>query len=242
MPPWTWMGWAMSWTTSPSGAGGSSASRFSATVRPVTVRQSPCSRPASSSSRITTGTPPIRSRSAMWYLPWGLVSARWGTRAATRVEVVEGQFDPGLVGDGQQMEHGIGRPAEGHGDGDGVLERLLGHDLAGPDAGFEQRHHGLARREGGVVAPPVDGRRRRASRQRHAQRLGHRRHGVGGEHPGARSLGRAGVVLDEAQLLVGEGVDRVRAHRLEHRGDVEGPVARPDPGGSTRRRGRRWAG
>ena len=39
-----------------------------------------------------------------------------------------------------------------------------------------------------------------------------------------------GVVLDEAQLLVGEGVHGVGPDRLEHRGDVEGLVARPDPG------------
>ena len=32
------------------------------------------------------------------------------------------------------------------------------------------------------------------------------------------------------QLLVGEGADGVGAHRLEDRGDVEGPVARPGPG------------
>ena len=25
----------------------------------------------------------MRSMSAMWYCPWGLVSAKWGTRAAT---------------------------------------------------------------------------------------------------------------------------------------------------------------
>ncbi len=72
--------------TDPSGAGGSMAARFSATVFPVTVRQSPCSRPASSRCFITTGTPPMRSTSAMWYLPPGLVSAMWGTRAATRLK------------------------------------------------------------------------------------------------------------------------------------------------------------
>ena len=59
-------------------SGGSMAARFSATVLPVTVRQSPWSSPASSSSFITTGTPPMRSRSVMWYLPWGLVSAMCG--------------------------------------------------------------------------------------------------------------------------------------------------------------------
>ena len=35
---------------------------------------------------MTTGTPPISSTSAMWYLPCGLVSAMCGTRAATRLK------------------------------------------------------------------------------------------------------------------------------------------------------------
>ncbi len=86
MPPMAWMGRSSGWITSPSGAGGSMSARFSAMVRPVTVRQSPCSRPASSRWRITTGTPPMRSTSVMWYLPAGLVSAMWGTRAATRLK------------------------------------------------------------------------------------------------------------------------------------------------------------
>ena len=72
MPPTSWIGSVSGWTTEPSGAGGSTAARFSATVFPVTVRQSPWSRPASSRWRITTGTPPMRSTSAMWYWPAGL--------------------------------------------------------------------------------------------------------------------------------------------------------------------------
>ena len=32
---------------------------------------------------MTTGTPPMRSMSAMWYLPWGFVSAMWGTAGGT---------------------------------------------------------------------------------------------------------------------------------------------------------------
>ena len=54
------------------------------------------------------------------------------------VEVVELELDLGLVGDGQQVQHGVGRAAERHHDGDGVLERLLGHDVAGPDAQPQQ--------------------------------------------------------------------------------------------------------
>ena len=60
--------------------------RFSAIVFPVTVRQSPCSRPASSSAFITTGTPPILSTSFITWLPNGLTSARCGTLAPTRLK------------------------------------------------------------------------------------------------------------------------------------------------------------
>ena len=35
---------------------------------------------------MTTGTPPMRSMSLMWYFPPGLVSAMCGTRAATRLK------------------------------------------------------------------------------------------------------------------------------------------------------------
>ena len=55
-------------------------------VRPVTVMTSPCRSPASSRCFITTGTPPTRSRSVMWNLPPGFMSAMWGTRAATRLK------------------------------------------------------------------------------------------------------------------------------------------------------------
>ena len=131
MPPWAWIGSVSGVDHLAVGGGRAEGGRGSRPWSgPVTVRQSPCSSPASSSSAITTGTPPIRSRSAMWYLPWGLMSARWGTRAADPVEVVERQLHPGLVGDGQQVQDGVGRAAEGHDHGDGVLERLLGHDLS----------------------------------------------------------------------------------------------------------------
>ena len=36
-----------------------------------------------------------RSMSVMWYLPWGLVSAMWGTRGRDPVEVVEVEVDAG---------------------------------------------------------------------------------------------------------------------------------------------------
>ena len=47
------------------------------------------------------------------------------------------QFDPGGVGDGQQMQHGVGGTAEGDDHGDGVFKGLFGEDVAGAQAGFE---------------------------------------------------------------------------------------------------------
>ena len=72
------------------------------------------------------------------------------------VEVVELELDAGLVGDGQQVEHGVGRAAERRGDGDGVLERLLGHDLPRRDAEAEHVDDGLA---GAARRRPRGGRR-----------------------------------------------------------------------------------
>jgi hypothetical protein len=60
------------------------SSRFSAMVRPVTVRTSPSMSPSSSSARSTTGTPPMRSRSTMWYLPNGFRSPMCGVRRLIR--------------------------------------------------------------------------------------------------------------------------------------------------------------
>ena len=84
MPPVASRGWERERTTSPSGPGIDSAARFSASVLPVTVKQSPCSRPASSSIFITRGTPPTRSRSNIRYSPKGFRLATSGVRSLMR--------------------------------------------------------------------------------------------------------------------------------------------------------------
>ena len=99
-------------------------------VLPLTVSTSPFSSPFSRRCCKTTGTPPIRSRSLMWYLPCGLVSAMCGTRLAIRLKSSSSSRHARLVGDGEQVQDGVGRAAERHDDGDGVLERGLGHDLS----------------------------------------------------------------------------------------------------------------
>ena len=244
MPPSAWIGLdeGRGRQSRPEPAGRVSA-RFSAIVLPVTVRQSPLSRPSLEQlPAARPATPPIRSRSVMWYLPCGFMSARCGTRRPMRAKSSRLQLDTGLVRDREQVEHGVGRAAEGHHRRDGVLEGLLGHDLARPDALFEQAHHRHAARVGEVVAPAVDRRRRRPGRKRHAERLGHRGHRVGGEHAGAGAFGRARVALDRQQLRVVDRARGERPDRLEDRDDVERATAELARAGSCRRRRRPSAG
>ena len=132
-PPMSWMGSSKRWMTSPSGAGAPISSMFSPTVRPVTVISSRCNKPSSASIAMTTGIPPTRSMSNMWYLPVGLGVGQVGHLGGDPVEVLQLQVDPGLVGDRQQVQHGVGGSTEGVDHRDGVEERPLGEDVAGSD-------------------------------------------------------------------------------------------------------------
>ena len=75
------------------------------------------------------------------------------------VEVVEAQIDARFVGDGQEVQHRVCRAAERHRDRDRVLECRLRHDLARPDAEFEQAHDGLTALERVFVAAHINRRR-----------------------------------------------------------------------------------
>ena len=168
---------------------------------------------------------------------------RCGARGPpTRLKSSRVELDACLVGDGQEMEHGVGRAAEGHDDGDGVLEGLLGHDLrgAGCRAPAARRRPGPTRRRS-----PRGGGRRPAARP-----------SPGSDMPMASATDAmvlavnipahdpavgTGVVLDERELLVAERPGGVGADGLEDAHDVEGlGSGRPGScrGGSTRRRGR----
>ena len=74
------------------------------------------------------------------------------------VEVVEVERNPGLVGKGEQVQHCVGRPAEGRRHGDRILERLLGHDLARGDAEPQLFDDGGAGAFGISLPTVVDGR------------------------------------------------------------------------------------
>ena len=241
-PPTACSGSVSGWTTAPSGRGGSMASRFSATVLPVTVRQSPWSRPASRSSRITTGTPPMRSTSAMWYLPCGLVSAMCGTRAAIRLKSSSSRSTRASAAMASRCSTALVEPPRAIVTAMAFSNASLVRICRARMPFSSSPMIGPARLVGEVVAPAVDGRRRRAAGQRHADGLGDRRHRVRGEHAGAGALGGAGVALDGEQLGVVDRAGGVRTDRLEHADDVERLAVVLARAGSSRRRGRPPAG
>ena len=79
MPPPVESGLFTALRISPSGSGGVMSAKFSAIVFPVTVKQSPCNKPASSKARRITGIPPTLSTSVITYLPNGFRSPSKGT-------------------------------------------------------------------------------------------------------------------------------------------------------------------
>ena len=160
----------------------------------------------------------------MWYLPCGFMSAMCGTFAPMRLKSSSSSSTPASNAIASRCRTRLVDPPTAITDRDRVLERGLGHDLARPDVRLQKTEHRAAALEREVVAPAVDGRRRRAAGQRHAERLGGRRHRVGGEHPRARALGRTRAHLDLAELVLGERAGGARADRLEHAHDVEGLV------------------
>jgi len=68
--------------------------------------------------------------------------------SADAIEVVEGDVHPCLMGNGQQVQHSVGRSPESHQNSDRILERFPGEDLAGSQVGLEHFHHGLAGTDG----------------------------------------------------------------------------------------------
>ncbi len=188
---------------------------------------------------MTTGTPPIRSMSTMWNLPCGLVSARCGTRAAIRLKSSSSRSTRASLAMARRCSTALVEPPSAMTTAMAFSNASLVMIWRGRMLGSSRLDHRLTRRVGEVVAPPVDRRRRRAAGQRHADRLGHRRHRVGGEHPGTRALGRAGVVLDQATARR-RSARRPRARRPPRtRSRCRAPGRPGDRAGSSRRRGRR---
>ncbi len=114
------------------------------------------------------------------------------------------------------MKGGIGRPAGGGDHRCGVFEGLAGDDGAGPQVGLDELHHLLAGSHAEPVAEFVRGGSAGRIRQRKPDRLGDRRHRIGGELRPTGAGRRARHLLQGLQVLIGHLADRVLADRFEH--------------------------
>ena len=118
--------------------------------------------------------------------------------------------------DGRQVQRSIGRPAGGGNDSRGVFQRASGDDVARPDIGCDQLQDLLAGSGAKRVADFVRCWRPGRIRQRQTDRLGYRRHGVGGELCTACPCRGAGHPLDFIEVSVRYFADRMTAYGLEH--------------------------
>ncbi len=137
------------------------------------------------------------------------------------------EVDAAFIGDGRQVQRGIGRAAGRRNHGSRILERLAGDDVARADVESDQVHDLLA---GGVAeaVPDLVGRGRAGGiRQRQTDGLGHGGHGVGGELGAAGAGRRTGDLLELGEILGRHLADGELADRLEqilhrHRAAPEG--------------------
>ncbi len=136
------------------------------------------------------------------------------------VEAGERIVDAGLAGEGQHMQHGVGRSAHRHVEGDGVVDRLRGDDVAEGDAVVDQLHDRLRGADHQLAALGGDGEDRPVAGQRDPQRLAEAVHRVGGEHPAAAAAGWAAVDLQLLESRVVDGAGGALAHPLEDGDEV----------------------
>ena len=130
---------------------------------------------------------------------------------ADLLDVFDRERHVGFSGDRQQVQEHVGRAAHGIGGGDGVFERLHGHDVAGSKPGFEcgdesvDGRPDLAQDIVVQVAGGIDvGWMRRAHGQHHAHCFGDGADRVCGEHGAAGTTAGHDVGLDTQQLIRGD--------------------------------------
>ena len=140
---------------------------------------------------------------------------------AYALEVVNRPFHFGRVGNGQKVQHGIGRATGGHDHGHGVFNRLAGDDVARLDVLFDGLDQHLGRFLGRVHFLVVRIGHGGGVGQGDAQGLEGRAHGVGRVHAAAGAGAGDGAQLDLVQVFVAHAPGRVLAHGLEHADDVE---------------------
>ena len=151
----------------------------------------------------------------------GSQMAEVGGPGADLIEELQVDGHTGLVGNGQQMQDGIGGAAQRHIAGQCVADGALVDDLAGGDALVDHVHDGHTGVLGQLQALGVDRRDGTVAGQGNADGLAQAVHAVGGVHAGAAAAAGAAVAGAVFQLLVGDHTGLVSAHGLEHLGKAD---------------------
>ncbi len=131
----------------------------------------------------------------------GDVAAPWlevgddGGAPAHAVEVVDVEGHARLAGEGEEVEHRVGRPTGGGDGGYRVLERLAGEDVGRLEAAVQEVHDQLAGLDASLVLAGVVGWRVGVAHRREAEEGERQGHGVGGVLAAARAGAGTGVVL-----------------------------------------------
>ena len=149
--------------------------------------------------------------------------AEVGGLAGNFIGQLQAQFNAALVGDGGEVEHGVGGAAQGHVHGLGVVEGGFRHDVPGTDVFLHQFHDLHA----GVLGQPQpggpDGGNGAVAPEGHADGLRQAVHGVGGVHAGAGAAGGTGVVLIVLHPRFVQLSGVVAAHGLKHVAQASAP-------------------
>lgn len=155
-------------------------------------------------------------------LAGGLEVSEEGDSVGNGLEVVDSELDANGVGDGDEMEDGVGAATKNGNDGHGVLKGLAGHDVAGADVLSEEGLNSLTDALAlGLLAGVLGGVAGRAG-ESHTESLDGAGHGVGSVHATARTTTGASVADDVEALLLVDLAGKVLAVGLESADNVDG--------------------
>ncbi len=138
-----------------------------------------------------------------------------GRFAADLVEPVQRKGNARFIRQGGQVKDRVGRPAQGHVHGDGVVEGLGGEDLSGRAVFPHRVHEGHATLERDPSFLGGNGRRRSAKRQGQSEHLGQAVHRIGRVEALAGSGARTGTNLQVFEFFLGDLAPLPSAHSLE---------------------------
>ena len=139
--------------------------------------------------------------------------------ARNRIDIVQGEINPGLVSDRKNVKNGVGGAAHGNVQAHRVLESVLGSDRARQNriviivvVRAAHINDAVSSFQEELLALDLRGQSRAVSGQCQADSLVQAVHGVRGEHARAGSTGRASVGLNLGKL----GVRNRIVHSHDH--------------------------